>query len=267
MKCSKCNRSDYPGFVARIKTCLRISTKCFFHRYIFLAVSVQSRTEGLDTNIDPDCTTGSTSSSRSGSPVPRGGAADDASSSVEICGEKSFSATWAGGNDGAGAQGGGRQAAGTSFWDAQRASSSQTPSQRRASQSQSQLSRAASQSQLPRIVLQTQLVPRAVPRSESVRETRLGSGVDGGALHAALLAVQSDESMSRKGLDRVLSARKRRPLQEDSGTASSEGDVDCGSGGKMVSLQKRASIRRKPLMDERRVSVTVPPPPSPLSMR
>ena len=160
-----------------------------------------------------------------------------------------------------------------SFWVGQSkaaaASSSQTSLQRRGSQSQrmASLSRPQSQSQqqqqqqqqqlLPRIGSQTQLLlPRALPRSESVREERVGSGVDGGALHAALLAAQSGESVSRKGLDRMLSARKRRPLQEDSGEAPSEVEVDCGFGGKKtVSLHKRASVRRKPLMDESRVSL------------
>lgn len=181
-----------------------------------------------------------------------------------------FSATWGGDDGGAGgAPGrGGGQLKIESFWVGQRtaaaASASQTSLQRRGSQSQRMASQSRSQSQsqqqlLPRIGSQTQLLlPRAVSRSESVREERVGSGVDGGALHAALLAAQSGESVSRKGLDRMLSARKRRPLKEDSGGPPSEVEVDCAFGGKkMVSLHKMASVRRKPLMDESRVSCFV----------
>ncbi|CAM9304960.1 unnamed protein product [Laminaria digitata] len=220
----------------------------------------RSRAEGLDTNIDPGCTTGSTTSTRSGSPVPRGGASDDPTSSVAICGGKPFSATWGGDdNGGAGAPGGVRQSAIESFWDGQRAAAaapaSQTSSsQRMASQMSQQPQRRPTQSKSQQQQLKLQRVTWQ-SGSESVREARVGSGVDGGALHAALLAAQSDDSVSRKGLDRMLNARKRRPLQEDSGTPPCEVEVDCGFGGKkMVSAQKRASVLvRKPLMDKSRV--------------
>lgn len=55
--------------------------------------------------------------------------------------------------------------------------------------------------------------------------------VDADALNAALLAVQADATVSRAALHRMLSARQRRPLREDSAPPSREGEGD-GDGSK-----------------------------------
>lgn len=247
-----------------------------FHRYVSYP-SVQPRAGRLAANIDPASHTGSTISTTSGSPVPP---SDEVSSSVGFCGDKPLTATWGGDDDSPSC--GRRQSAIESFWDGQHAAAtaaSQSHSQRFVLRSQSQrmgsqstsrqlqrvasqldisksrqLNGVASQSQLPRATSQNQFLHRVISRSQSVREVPAMGAVDQRALHAALLAAQSDDTVSRKGLSRMLSARKRRPLEEDSGVSTSEVEVDCGRGGKkMVSVQRRASVRRKPLMDESKV--------------
>lgn len=58
-----------------------------------------------------------------------------------------------------------------------------------------------------------------VPAGEEAK-----GAVDAEALNAALLAVQADASVSRAGLHRMLSARRRRPLREDSSPLPREGN-------------------------------------------
>lgn len=75
-----------------------------------------------------------------------------------------------------------------------------------------------------------------------VAASAAGAGDDGAvdaeALNYALLAVQADAPVSRAGLHRMLSARQRRPLREDSspvsldeGGAVGGGDSGEGKGG------------------------------------
>ena len=99
-------------------------------------------------------------------------------------------------------------------------------------------------------------------------------GVDADALNAALLAVQADATVvSRPALRRMLSARERRPLREDSNPSSREGGggkvlvdgskalVDSSSGRSLKGKGKTPIVpkaeerhRRSMTMDDRWVS-------------
>eukprot|EP00752_Nemacystus_decipiens_P001784 g1724.t1 len=93
-------------------------------------------------------------------------------------------------------------------------------------------------------------------------------GVDADALNAALLAVQADATVSRPALHRMLSARQRRPLRQDSNPSCVEGDgakvlvdssrtlLDNGSGRGVKGLivpkaQDRHRHRKSRKMDDR----------------
>lgn len=67
-----------------------------------------------------------------------------------------------------------------------------------------------------------------------VAASAAGAGDDGAvdaeALNYALLAVQADAPVSRAGLHRMLSARQRRPLREDSSPVSLDEGGAVGGG-------------------------------------
>ncbi len=76
----------------------------------------------------------------------------------------------------------------------------------------------------------------AVPAGED-------GAVDAEALNAALLAVQADASVSRVGLHRMLSARQRRPLREDSSPVFREGNNGLDGSGSARDDWRGASPR------------------------
>lgn len=66
-------------------------------------------------------------------------------------------------------------------------------------------------------------VAAAACSTSSGGDDRDQGAVNADALNAALLAVQADATVSRPALNRMLNARQRRPLREDSNPSSREG--------------------------------------------